>query len=54
MQDFPILETINSPADLKELPREDLDALAAETRSFLIEKVSGRAGISRRISASSS
>lgn len=39
-----ILEKISSPADLKSVPAEQLDDLAAEIRSFLIHKVSATGG----------
>ena len=48
-----ILNTINCPQDLKELPRERLQDLAAEIREFLIQSVS-TGGISRPTSGSSS
>ena len=35
-----LLETINSPADLKKLPIEKLPQLASEIRDFMIEVVS--------------
>lgn len=39
-----ILNTINCPQDLKELPRERLQDLAAEIREFLIQSVSQTGG----------
>lgn len=36
---YPHLNKINSPEDLKALPEEDLPALAAEIRAFLVERV---------------
>jgi 1-deoxy-D-xylulose-5-phosphate synthase len=33
-----LLQTINSPADLRALPRQQLPALADELRSYLIAK----------------
>ncbi|RAV33771.1 1-deoxy-D-xylulose-5-phosphate synthase [Corynebacterium heidelbergense] len=39
-----ILETISSPADIKQLDTPALEELAAEIRSFLIEKVSATGG----------
>src|SRR5512144_3111595 len=39
-----LLETINSPADLKKLSEEELVALAAEVRGFLLETVSVTGG----------
>jgi 1-deoxy-D-xylulose-5-phosphate synthase len=37
---YPLLESINAPADLRALPRESLAPLAEELRAFLIESVS--------------
>ncbi|WP_298436186.1 1-deoxy-D-xylulose-5-phosphate synthase [Geobacter sp.] len=39
-----LLETINNPTDLKNLPREELPALAAEVRRFLLDTVSKTGG----------
>ena len=39
-----LLETINSPSDLKKLKPEQLSDLAAEVRSFLLETVSATGG----------
>src|SRR5215831_18284243 len=39
-----LLERIHSPADLKALPRADLDALAAEIRHTIIQTVARNAG----------
>jgi 1-deoxy-D-xylulose-5-phosphate synthase len=39
-----LIETINSPADLKKLQPEQLPELAAEVRKFLLETVSGTGG----------
>ena len=39
-----LLEKINSPADLKTLPREDLSLLASEIRQFIIDVVSKNGG----------
>jgi 1-deoxy-D-xylulose-5-phosphate synthase len=39
-----LLESIHGPADLKRLPTDQLDALAAEIRTFLIEAVSRTGG----------
>lgn len=44
MSAFPLLETIHSPADLKALGPEQLNALAAEVRAFLIETCSTTGG----------
>ena len=41
---FPLLERIDSPADLRELKLPQLGALAAEARRFLIESVAGTGG----------
>ena len=39
-----LLETINSPADLRKLSRRDLGALATELRAFVLESVSRTGG----------
>ena len=39
-----LLETINSPSDLKKLKPEQLPELAAEVRKFLLETVSATGG----------
>ncbi|KGM19440.1 1-deoxy-D-xylulose-5-phosphate synthase [Corynebacterium auriscanis] len=39
-----ILDNISSPAELKGLPEDQLEALAAEIREFLIQKVSATGG----------
>ncbi|WP_345794928.1 1-deoxy-D-xylulose-5-phosphate synthase [Thauera sp. JM12B12] len=44
MAPYPYLERINSPADLRQLDRRDLDTLAKELRAFLIESVSRTGG----------
>ena len=41
---FPLLTSINSPTDLRQLEREQLTALAEELRAFLIESVSQTGG----------
>ena len=41
---FPLLSKIESPADLRALPRADLAAVAAELRRYLIQTVSQRGG----------
>ncbi len=41
---FPLLSIVNSPTDLRQLNREQLAALAAEIRAFLIESVSQTGG----------
>jgi 1-deoxy-D-xylulose-5-phosphate synthase len=41
---YPLLETINDPADLRRLPRESLVVLARELREFLIDSVSKTGG----------
>ena len=43
-QTYPLLETVNSPADLRRLPQPKLAQLAAELREFLIQSVSTRGG----------
>ena len=44
MSAFPLLETINSPADLRRLERKQLPQLVTELRAFLIESVSQTGG----------
>jgi len=41
---YNLLETINSPADLRKLPRGQLKALAAELRAYLLDTVSKTGG----------
>jgi 1-deoxy-D-xylulose-5-phosphate synthase len=41
---YPLLETVNAPADLRRLAERDLTALAVELREFLIQTVSTRGG----------
>jgi 1-deoxy-D-xylulose-5-phosphate synthase len=41
---FPLLERIDSPADLRKLPESQLEALADELREFLVQSVSQSAG----------
>src|SRR6202008_3357594 len=41
---YPLLDAIESPADLRRLPVSKLPALAAELREFLIQSVSTRGG----------
>ena len=41
---YPLLETINSPTDLRLLPRESLATLAEELRTFLIDSVARTGG----------
>ncbi|MDD5335984.1 MAG: 1-deoxy-D-xylulose-5-phosphate synthase [Rhodoferax sp.] len=41
---YPLLETIHSPADLRLLPRAQLDLLAAELRAYLLDSVSKTGG----------
>src|SRR3974390_652342 len=41
---YPLLETINSPADLRRLPATQLADLAQELRQFLIQSVATRGG----------
>ncbi|QHJ00808.1 1-deoxy-D-xylulose-5-phosphate synthase [Xylophilus rhododendri] len=40
----PLLSRIDSPADLRALPREQLDALAGELRSYVLESVARTGG----------
>lgn len=41
---FPLLERINSPADLRMLPESQLESLASELREYLVQSVSQSAG----------
>ena len=41
---YPLLKTINDPADLRRLQRAELDTLAAELRAYVIESVSQTGG----------
>ena len=41
---YPLLETINSPSDLRRLSRNQLPALAAQLRAFLLDSVSKTGG----------
>ncbi|MFN4005096.1 MAG: 1-deoxy-D-xylulose-5-phosphate synthase [Hylemonella sp.] len=41
---YPLLQTINDPADLRRLPRTQLRTLADELRAFLLESVSKTGG----------
>lgn len=41
---FPLLESIDSPSDLKALPAEEMQALASEIRDFLIYRVKENGG----------
>ncbi len=41
---YPLLQTINDPADLRQLPRAQLGALADELRAFVLESVSKTGG----------
>ncbi|WP_295957783.1 1-deoxy-D-xylulose-5-phosphate synthase [Rhodoferax sp.] len=41
---YPLLETINEPADLRRLPRTELKPLADELRAFVIDSVSKTGG----------
>ncbi|MDI4634181.1 1-deoxy-D-xylulose-5-phosphate synthase [Pelomonas sp. V22] len=41
---YALLKTVNSPADLRRLPRADLPQLAEELRSFVLESVSKTGG----------
>ena len=44
MHEYPLLNHINSPADLKAVPAGDLPDLCAEVREFLIEHISKTGG----------
>ncbi|MBX9871469.1 MAG: 1-deoxy-D-xylulose-5-phosphate synthase [Burkholderiaceae bacterium] len=41
---YPLLQTINDPADLRQLPRAQLGALADELRAYVLESVSRTGG----------
>jgi 1-deoxy-D-xylulose-5-phosphate synthase len=41
---YPLLQSINDPADLRRLPREQLPTLATELRSYVIDSVSKTGG----------
>ncbi|WP_296445911.1 1-deoxy-D-xylulose-5-phosphate synthase [Rhodoferax sp. UBA5149] len=41
---YPLLQTINDPADLRRLPRAQLDTLAAELRAYVLDSVSKTGG----------
>jgi 1-deoxy-D-xylulose-5-phosphate synthase len=41
---YPLLETIADPADLRQMPREHLPALAEELRAFLLDSVARTGG----------
>ena len=42
--DFPLLDRIQDPSDLRQLPADELENLAAELRQFLIQSVSQTGG----------
>ena len=44
MERYPVLDRINNPEDLKQLPKESLPELCSEIREFLIENVSKTGG----------
>ena len=46
MTSYPLLDTINSPVQLRELDRDRLPQLAEELRTFLVESVSRTGGSS--------
>ena len=41
---YPLLETINSPSDLRLVPRTQLKSVADELRSYLLDSVSRTGG----------
>lgn len=41
---YPLLHTVNTPAELRRLPRTELKALAAELRAFVIDSVAQTGG----------
>ncbi len=44
MQEYPLLKTINSPADLRRLSQDQLEAVCRELRSFIVESLSVNPG----------
>ena len=44
MTNYPLLERVNDPADLRRLPRTELKSLAHELRAFVLESVSKTGG----------
>ena len=44
MSNHPVLDSVNSIEDLKKLPEEQLDRLAEEIRSFMVEHVAQTGG----------
>ena len=44
MSNHPVLDSVNSIEDLKKLPEEQLDTLAEEIRSFMVEHVAQTGG----------
>ena len=43
-KEFPLLQAINSPQDVRALPIEQLEPLCEELRSYLLESVAGTGG----------
>ena len=41
---FPLLQSINDPAEMRRLPRAQLKTLAAELRGYVIDSVSKTGG----------
>ena len=41
---YPLLETVNDPADLRRLPRAQLGTLASELRAYVLDSVSRTGG----------
>ena len=44
MSNYPLLDTINSPEDLRRLPEDELPEVAEELRGFMVESVSKTGG----------
>jgi 1-deoxy-D-xylulose-5-phosphate synthase len=44
MKNYPLLQTVNSPAEMRRLERRQLEQLAEELRAFLLESVSKTGG----------
>jgi 1-deoxy-D-xylulose-5-phosphate synthase len=41
---YPILERINQPSDLRQIPKSEVEALAKELRAYLLHSVSNSGG----------
>ena len=54
MSHTPLLDTVDSPQDLRRLDKKQLPQVAAELREFLLDSIGKPAGISPAIWARSS